>query len=167
MKITRNFIDSVIIVLCVLALADALTFGLNFFAPQTMPKPRDAGLALRLKAHVFKLSEEIGERNLEHYPQLEQAADYIASQLGSYGYRVQSQDYILRGKRVRNIIARKSGSVLPNKVIIAGAHYDNVVAPGADDNASGVAAVLELARLLRDKPSTMSIEFCFFTDEED
>ncbi|MDD5156307.1 MAG: M28 family peptidase, partial [Candidatus Omnitrophica bacterium] len=132
-----------------------------------MPKPKDARIVERLKAHVRKLSEEIGERNLDHYPQLEQVADYITRQLEYCNYRVKFQEYTWEGKRVRNIIARKWGSVSPDKVIVVGAHYDSVVTPGADDNASGVAAVLELARMLRNKPSRMSIEFCLFTNEEE
>jgi len=167
MKVVRSFIRLVIILLGILAAANALTFGLNFFAPQTMPKPKDIQLTERLKAHVRKLSEEIGERNLRYYPQLEQAADYISGELESYGYSAQSQEYILEGKRVRNIISRKNGSALSAEVIIAGAHYDTAATPGADDNASGVAAVLELARALRDRPVVTSIEFCFFTNEED
>jgi len=167
MKITRRFIRLVIIGLCILAAAHALTFGLNFFTPQTRPKSYNFQIAERLKDHVRMLSEEIGERDLEYYRELEQAADYITKQLESYGYKVKLQEYTLQDKKVENIIARKIGSVAPNKVIIAGAHYDTVVTPGADDNASGVAAVLELARILRNRPSVNSIEFCFFTNEEE
>ena len=166
-RLIRSLMRLVVIILCLLAIVYVFTFGLNFFAPQTMPKPKDIQIAQRLKAHVLKLSEEIGERNLKHYPQLEEAADYINDQLESYGYAAQSQEYVLEGKKARNIIARKNGSVLSNRIIVVGAHYDNVTAPGADDNASGVAVVLELARFLRDKPMVTTIEFCFFADEED
>lgn len=166
-KARRRFILFVVIVLCILAAAGALTFGLNFFACETRPKPKDIRIAKRLKGHVRKLTQEIGERNLNQYPKLVQAADYIARQLESYGYKVQLQEYTLQGKRVWNIIARKNGTVSPGEVIIAGAHYDTVATSGADDNASGVAAVLELARILKGKPSVRSIELCFFTNEED
>ncbi|MDD5432039.1 MAG: M28 family peptidase [Candidatus Omnitrophica bacterium] len=166
-KVTRRFIDLVLIILCLLAVANSFTFGLNFTATKKRPKPKDARIAERLKAHVHKLSEEIGERNLDHYPKLEQAAEYIARKLEYYDYTVKFQEYFLEGKAVKNIVARKKGSVLPDGIIVVGAHYDTVATPGADDNASGVAVVLELARILVNSPTSRSIEFCFFTCEED
>lgn len=123
-------------------------------------------LAERLKSHVYKLSQEIGDRNAAKYQKLNLAAEYITQQLEKYGYQPIYQKYIVAGKEVVNIIAIKIGIKTPDNIILTGAHYDTRANPGADDNASGVAGLLELARLLSKIPTNNTIKFVAFVNEE-
>jgi hypothetical protein len=120
-----------------------------------------------LKEHVAALSQQIGERNLNHYDRLEAAATYIRQYLEQQEYRVEEQDFTVQGKTCRNLYAVLEGSDKAKPVLVIGAHYDSVAgSPGADDNGSGVAAVLELARIMKNEPIARSIVFAFFTNEE-
>ena len=124
-------------------------------------------LRKRLKEHVFHLAQQIGERNIWHHPQLEAAATYIHDQFSERGYRPQIQAYQSAGKTVKNLVAELPGTTLPLEIVVVGAHYDTVLgSPGANDNATGVAALLELARLLRDKPMNRTVRFIAFVNEE-
>ncbi|MFH1338859.1 MAG: M28 family peptidase [Candidatus Omnitrophota bacterium] len=127
---------------------------------------RDNSLPDRLKGHVFKLSEEIGERSIFRYSRLTEAADYIAGQFRDFGLSVKFQEYLLYGKKVKNIIAEKTGGKKPEEIIIIGAHYDTCFNPGADDNASAVAGLLELARLTSPSEFNRTIRFVAFVNEE-
>ncbi|MDD5423640.1 MAG: M20/M25/M40 family metallo-hydrolase [Candidatus Omnitrophica bacterium] len=124
------------------------------------------------REHVRFLSSDIGKRNTSNYNSLERAADYIKKEFVKYGYDPEEQSYHMekrgfRDKPYRNIIAVKEGSGGKDKIIIVCAHYDTYrEAPGADDNASGVAAVLELARRLRGIDLDKTVKFIAFTNEE-
>ncbi len=121
----------------------------------------------RMSDHVRKLASDIGERNVWHYEALEAAADYIETSLRDLGFGVKRDEYTAAGKKVRNLEAESPGTRLPAEIIIVGAHYDSVYgSPGANDNASGVAAVLEIARLLRHKPLSRTVRFVLFVNEE-
>ncbi|RPI97989.1 MAG: M28 family peptidase, partial [Spirochaetales bacterium] len=100
-----------------------------------------------LKAHVYKLSHEIGERGIFKYDNLNRAAEYIEGEFRSYGYEVDFQKYNIRNRVFRNIIVTKTGVGRPREIVILGAHYDSMKNPGADDNASAVAGLLETARI--------------------
>ncbi len=102
----------------------------------------------RLRGHVHSLSVEIGERSIYDYDRLCQAERYVFEALGSSGYDVERQVYLYRGRRCANLIAspRVTPASGPNYLLTA--HYDTVIGtPGADDNASAVAVLLEIARL--------------------
>lgn len=119
-----------------------------------------------LSRHVFKLSQEIGERNYVNYENLNEALSYIKEELTNYGYKVSLHQYQVWNKSYFNVSAIKRGFFADKRIIVV-AHYDSAVtSPGADDNASGVAGVLELARLFASKKTLRSIEFVFFTNEE-
>jgi len=127
----------------------------------------DKELTENLKRHVRVLSGEIGERNFGKHKNLERAADYIRQEFINFGYAPEEQIYHLEGKPYRNIIAAKKGRVSPEREIIVCAHYDSVTgSPGADDNASGVAGLLELARLLYNEELNKTVKFIAFTNEE-
>ena len=102
----------------------------------------------------------------------EQARDYLVSRLAKYGLSAQLDPFTVQDVTANNIIARKSGSTTPEHVYIFSAHYDStsdkapVLAPGADDNASGVAAVLEAARILESHSFESSLWFVFTAAEE-
>lgn len=123
-----------------------------------------------LKQHVQKLAGDIGERNMWHAENLQQAAQYIENTLQQLGYQVLTQEYDLHGQKAHNIEAilpSSTGSTKKDEIIIVGAHYDSVYgSPGADDNATGVAAVLEIARLLAKQKLQRSVHFVAFVNEE-
>jgi hypothetical protein len=121
----------------------------------------------RLADQVQTLAGEIGERNLWRYPALLAAADYIEQTFAELGYRPVDEPFESRGKAVRNIIAEKPGNAVPEEIVLIGAHYDTVEgSPGANDNGSGVAALLELARLLADRELPRTVRFVAFVNEE-
>ena len=91
---------------------------------------------------------------------------YIGKCLKSYGYDVRQTRGHVNGKEFINIWAYKNGLVEPEHVIDLGAHYDTINNPGADDNCSGVAGVLEVARILADIDVERSVRFCFYDLEE-
>lgn len=124
-------------------------------------------LAEALKGHVYKLSHEIGSRNVYACRQLAAAADYIIYQFQALGYQVALQHYDAGERTFKNIIARRQGRTKPAEFVVIGAHYDTHNNPGADDNASGIAALLELARLAAARPpADRSLEFAAFVNEE-
>jgi Zn-dependent M28 family amino/carboxypeptidase len=118
-----------------------------------------------LYRHVEYLSEKIGDRHLWKQGSLNKAADYIESVLTSSGYAVRRQSYSCYGQSVSNLIAEKAGT--DKEVVILGAHYDSVPgSPGADDNASAVAGLLELARLHQETSNKKTLVFSGFVNEE-
>jgi Zn-dependent M28 family amino/carboxypeptidase len=131
-----------------------------------LDKTANTQLVNALRQHVYKLSHEVGDRSMFKFAQLEAAANYITKQLTSYGYKVEFQEYNVENKTVKNIIATKVGAKFPDKIIIIGAHYDTCGNPGADDNASGISAVLELAKLLANVQTDCTIKFIAFVNEE-
>jgi Zn-dependent M28 family amino/carboxypeptidase len=119
-----------------------------------------------LKRHVYKLSHEIGKRDVANYWNLEKARIYICEQFESYGYKVRLENYVIGDREVSNVIALKEGKKCPSDIVVVGAHYDSYDGPGADDNASGVAGLLEFARLLKDQATDRTIKFIAFDSEE-
>jgi Zn-dependent M28 family amino/carboxypeptidase len=118
-----------------------------------------------LRRHVAHLSINIGERHLWNGDSLEQAAHYIESEFSAAGYVPLRQTFMAYRKPVSNIIAEKNGA--SQHLIVVGAHYDSVPgSPGADDNASAVAGMVELARMLKDIRCASSFRFVGFVNEE-
>jgi hypothetical protein len=107
--------------------------------------PDEVVLREELRANVQKLAGEIGERNMWHYPQLNAAADFIEESFSRAALRTRRDSYEMRGQLCHNIEAEIPGN--RPEIIVIGAHYDSVFgSPGANDNGSGVAAVLALAQ---------------------
>jgi len=120
-----------------------------------------------LKRHVAELAGHIGERNVWRPEALAAAAGYIRKTLEDVGYTVSVQPFTSHGLTVNNIEAVLPGHGAADEIIVAGAHYDSVAGtPGANDNASGVAALLELARLLAGTALPRSVRFVAFANEE-
>jgi len=118
-----------------------------------------------LYKHVEYLSVKIGDRHLWKEHSLSKAADYIESAFQVSGYTVQRQTYSCYGKSVSNLIAEKTGT--DEGLVVIGAHYDTVPGtPGADDNASAVAGMLELARLHKASLNKKHLIFVAFVNEE-
>ena len=150
------------------AVIKVTTFGWDFRGHTEAEKSGRAGAEIRLRSHVVKLARDIGNRDLfqNNNRSLKASLDYISSELKSYGYKVEYQEYPSSGVKVKNIIAVKPDLSAPGEIIIVGAHYDSCGNPGADDNASGVAGVLELAKRLAGKPSARTVKFLAFVNEE-
>jgi Zn-dependent M28 family amino/carboxypeptidase len=124
-------------------------------------------LASRLTAHVRYMSETIGERSLHRAGSLPETTDYLHSQLVKAGYAVAENSYTVEGQSVSNLEVDLIGSEAAKGAIVVGAHYDSVTGTvGANDNASGVAATLELARLLKGSHLRRTIRLVFFVNEE-
>lgn len=126
---------------------------------------------VRLRAHITALTD-IGPRPAKNRLATSRAADYIKAQLLAFGYQpiaegpTAVQNHSATG--FMNIIAEHPGSAAAASVLELGAHYDTIAtSPGADDNASGVAAVLEIARILSQATLHPTVRFCFFAREED
>ena len=123
-----------------------------------------------LRHHVRTLSEQIGSRSIETYGGLTEAAYYIQKQFEESGYKVRLQEYHPGGfaRPVANLEVELLGTPNPDRVFVIGAHYDSIGTdcPGADDNASGVAALIVLASRLRVFRPSVSIRFVAFVNEE-
>jgi Zn-dependent M28 family amino/carboxypeptidase len=120
-----------------------------------------------LEKHVKRLTDTIGERNLRSYEQLKASKDYISAALKQSGFALSYQKYAVEGKTAENIEGELSGTSNPDEIIVVGAHYDSVpLCPGANDNASGVAALLETARILAGKRFAKTLRFVAFVNEE-
>ena len=127
-------------------------------------KPMDT-LKDNLHRHVKTLSVDIGERHMWRDGSLGRAAEYIEGEFAAIGYEPRRQTYSAYKKTVANIIAEQPGP--PGPILVIGAHYDTVPgSPGADDNTSAVAGLLELARLLRNTQANRPIIFVAFVNEE-
>jgi Zn-dependent M28 family amino/carboxypeptidase len=138
----------------------------TFSASPFMPKFRaDAAL---LRGHVEKLTGEFLPRSTDDPESLNRAADYIEAEFRSGTGRVEEQTYVVRGESFRNIIV-SFGPEAGRRWII-GAHYDayslSGINPGADDNASGTAGLLELSRLLSAETPRSRVDLVAFTNEE-
>lgn len=121
----------------------------------------------RLEEHVSTLAGEIGQRNLLNYKGLEASATYIEKVLVGLGYEVGRQEFKVNRIPVTNLEAELRGTSLPAEIVVVGAHYDSVTgSPGANDNASGVAAVLEIARFLSRSEVSRTVRFVAFVNEE-
>ena len=116
--------------------------------------PDEVALREELRANVQKLAGEIGERNMWHYTQLGAAADFIEDSFSRAGLRTRRDSYEMGGQSCHNIEAEIPGN--RPEIIVIGAHYDSVLgSPGANDNGSGAAATLALARRFASVSATL------------
>lgn len=119
----------------------------------------------RLQAHVRKLSIELAPRDEQHVENLDRVAAYIKDEFSQTTSAVSEQPYRVQGKSYRNVIAQ-FGPESAERIVV-GAHYDAAgPLPGADDNASGVAGLIELARLLGAQQPPVRVELVAFSTEE-
>jgi Zn-dependent M28 family amino/carboxypeptidase len=120
-----------------------------------------------LRLHVDRLAGLIGPRTLARPKTIEATLGYIAGQWQSMGYTVQRETYDALGSVATNLIVETPGSRRASEVVLLGAHYDTVpTTPGADDNASAVAVLLEVSRLLRAHVGHRTIRYVAFACEE-
>jgi Zn-dependent M28 family amino/carboxypeptidase len=127
----------------------------------------ESELKNRLAEHVKFLSATVGERNLSRAGSLQAAVDYLRSKLQQSGYVVTVHTYRVESQDVSNLEVSLAGMDTAGETVIVGAHYDSVAgSPGANDNGSGVAAILELARLLQGSKPRKTVRFVLFVNEE-
>ena len=128
----------------------------------------DLSLLANLKAHVLAVASE--EHNVGHPEALERTARYIEATLSGLGYAVSRQEFETEAVKVRNLEVRRIGPGAGKpRLVVIGAHYDSAQgAVGADDNGSGVAALLELARLLKavQPDEGLELRLVFYVNEE-
>lgn len=124
-------------------------------------------LSENLRRHVFELAGAIGERNVFHPEALHAAEAYIRRTWQEQGYRVETQAYTVQDVVSANLEVTREVSETAGGILLIGAHYDSVIgSPGANDNGSGVAALLELTRLFSTVTPACPIRFVAFVNEE-
>jgi hypothetical protein len=142
--------------------------GRSHAGPLPPLAPDQLELSARLREHVRAVASR--PHNLGHPEELERAAAHIEAALEGMGYAVHRQPFSAAGREVRNIEAVVEPSAAAGaRTLVVGAHYDSCFdAPGANDNGTGVAGVLELARLLADLrgEAPLRIRFALFVNEE-
>jgi hypothetical protein len=177
-------------ILIILVLISLATFlGIKYFvlvprvkSSETIAElsPAEKESANRLKNDVYYFCNIIGQRDYQHPKGLNKASTKLAQEFANLGYQVSKQlvptpDYLKHKKDGElpltffNVIAEKRGTKSPDEIIVIGAHYDTCAGtetPGADDNTSGTAGLLELARLLANENLDKTIRFVAFVNEE-
>jgi len=133
------------------------------------PELSDDQLALkqRLESDVTVLASDIGPRNVFHPKNYLSAVEHIESRLKAAGISPIRETFRAKDQDCINVIAEISGASNPNEIIVIGAHYDSVLETvGADDNASAVAGLLELAARAATTSTSATRRFVFFANEE-
>lgn len=126
-----------------------------------------AALARTLKRDVTELAGNIGIRNAVSHSELEKSADYMEKRLRETGLPVARQTYTFANRPFHNLEVEIAGASLAHEIVIVGGHYDSVIGcPGANDNATGAAAVLALAAALAKEKPARTLRFVAFTNEE-
>jgi Zn-dependent M28 family amino/carboxypeptidase len=139
--------------------------GSSHTGPLPAPNEKERALARALRNDVTELAATIGERRLGHGTSLDDARRYIETELARASFQPTLETYEVRGTKVSNVVAELSGKT--RELVVIGAHYDSVEgAPGANDNASGVAMLLALARELAGKKHEKTLRFIAFANEE-
>ena len=168
-----------IALLGLLALVAAVTQP--FVSPVRHQSPSPSVDAVRLAVHVKYLSIDLFPRSADRLDNTGRAAKYVFDEFKAAGARVSIQDVIVRGAKYQNIIARFGPQ--DGALIVVGAHYDShgdaaagamfsrgftvdTHTPGADDNACGVAGLIELAHLLGQRPPSRAVELVAYALEE-
>lgn len=166
--VTKKYVlNLVIFTAAAYAAVKLTTLGWNFLAPvypggPTLTRPE------KLRASVTALAVEIGPRDLynNNKARLRRTEDYLTARFKAAGCRVEYQEYMSSAVKVKNIVCVKEGLAAKNETVVVGAHYDTYNNPGADDNASGVAGLLELAEYAAAKKYSRTVKFIAFVNEE-
>lgn len=134
-----------------------------------LPALTKAEVALRdaLQQDVEHLANQIGRRNYLYYKGLQAAVDFLQSSFTQAGYQVKQQGYSIDNQTYYNLEVEIPGTEQADEIVIIGGHYDSMEhSPAANDNATGAAATLELARLFAGRKPTRTLRFVEFVNEE-
>ncbi len=150
-----------------------------FVSPAHLPEvePADGSYAplanqISRAAYVATLRRLIAFESRHSFtPKVNEAASWALEQFKAYGLAAEIVPFQVRGTELPNVVAEITGSDHPEQIYIVGAHIDSISwnrsqAPGADDNASGSAGVLEMARILGGRRSASTVRFLLFSGEE-
>lgn len=170
----------IVVMVAMVSLAVIAAVTQPFVSPvRSQPPPVDAA---RLAVHVKHLSVDLFPRSADRLDNTERAAEYVLDQFKAAGATVSIQEVMVRGAKYKNIIARFGPQ--DGALMVVGAHYDShgdaaagaaadprgftvdTHTPGADDNASGVAGLIELAHLLGQRPPSRAVELVAYALEE-
>ncbi|HBJ38077.1 MAG TPA: peptidase M28, partial [Planctomycetaceae bacterium] len=120
-----------------------------------------------LRLHVDRLAGLIGPRTLARPKTIVATTGYVSGQWREMGYDVALEHFDAIGDQATNLIIQRPGKKRADDIVLLGAHYDTVpTTPGADDNASAVAVMLEVSRLLRDHQGKRTARYVAFACEE-
>ena len=163
---------------CVLAgvLASAVLTGPDLAAQEPGSRlelatvPALAGIVERVSADsilaTLRTLEALGVKTAGSTA-LEATADWLEERFASFGYSdIEHQEISFRNNTIENLIVTRRGTAEPDRYLIIDGHYDTVRGPGVNDNGSGVAVMLETARVLADVEAPLSIRYIAFTAEE-
>lgn len=157
------------VVLTLLSLTVLITCmpGRGFHGPLPPLESHEREIAGELRRHVQKLAGDIGQRNAYVPAAYAAAAEYIAGEFTAMGYTVGRQSFKVGRADCRNL-GVEAGPAQPGcEILVVGAHYDSATAcPAANDNGSGVAALLVLAQQLAGRPLERTVRFVAFANEE-
>ena len=161
----------ILAILSLIIMSSLLAFmhmpGTSFRGPLPELTAQERYSAALLGRHVHALANDIGPRNIWTPPSMAATVNYLESTLGSMEYTVKTQEFSAFDVISHNLEVEIEGTRLPEEIVVVGAHYDTVPhCPGANDNGSGVAVLLELARLLRASQPERTIRFVMFANEE-
>lgn len=130
-------------------------------------KPDSCQIEANLRLHVDRLAGLIGPRTLQKPKTIQATIGYIEGQWSRMGFSVQHETYDALGDEGTNLVVERAGGKRADEFVLLGAHYDTVwCTPGADDNASAVAVLLEVSRLLREHTGRRSVRYVAFACEE-
>lgn len=164
----RLQIWAIVIIICLFGVIYMLSMpGKSYRGPLPPLSNEHKDIRRNLLAHVTSLAATIGPRSVRYYQNLKRAEQYIQSEFTKLGYKPINQTLMVNALEVNNISVEIPGANQPDSVIIIGAHYDTALdTPGADDNASGIAALLELARFFRENKPNRTVRLVAFVNEE-
>ena len=141
--------------------------GTSHRGPLPAATDEERAIEAALRRHVEALAGRIGERNVFRPAALEESARYLEAELRALGHEPVAQPFTALGVPVRNVEIALPGTDPSLPALVVGGHYDSVRGcPGANDNGSGAAAVLELARLLPAKQLPRTVRLVLFVNEE-
>jgi len=141
--------------------------GRSYAGPMEPLTTHEQELRARLTHDVQVLAGEIGERNFLRSEALAKASGWIDEQMRAAGYAVDKQRFEWDRGTFENLAVERRGATQPDQIVIIGAHYDSALGtPGANDNASGVASMLALARAFASRPVARTLRFVAFVNEE-
>lgn len=163
----ESLLRVIVKILILVVVVKLTTFGwrpAKKFAPAL--SAQEIEISENIKEIVRFLSLDIGWRDYENYANLQEAKRYIVDRFKDLGYEVTTMPYEIEGRVFKNIIAQRHDSPDSGETVVVAAHYDSCRNPGADDNASGIAGMIELARLLKEERTKAKLKFIAFVNEE-
>jgi hypothetical protein len=141
--------------------------GKSHAGPLAPLDAREESLQGALRADVAALASTIGPRNVLASREMAAAADHVEAAFAAAGYAARRQTFRASGVACDNVEAELAGTDRKDDIVIVGAHYDSTFdMPGANDNASGTAALLALARAFAGRAPRATLRFVAFANEE-